>query len=69
MNNWILTFDDTFFLTLAGILVGLCGLSIRFCYKSKCKTIDFCGVHIERDITMEEKIDEIEMVKGDESKI
>ena len=68
MNNWTI-FDDTFWLTLAGILVGLCGLSIRFCYRSKCKTIDFCGVHIERDIEMEEKIDEIEMARGDESKV
>ena len=67
MNNWTI-FDDTFWLTLAGILVGLCGLSIRFCYRSKCKTIDFCGVHIERDIEMEEKIDEIEMARGDETK-
>jgi len=67
MNNWTI-FDDTFWLTLAGILVGLCGLSIRFCYRSKCRTIDFCGEHIERDIEMEEKIDEIEMAKGDESK-
>jgi len=67
MNTWTI-FDDTFWLTLAGILVGLCGLSIRFCYRSKCRTIDFCGVHIERDIEMEEKIDEIEMARGDESK-
>jgi len=68
MNNWTI-FDDTFWLTLAGILVGLCGLSVRMCYRSKCRVIDFCGVHIERDIEVEEKIDEIEMAKGDESKV
>jgi hypothetical protein len=59
MTVWYSTFDDAFWLTLSGILVGVCGLSIRFCYRSKCKTIDCCGIHIERDIENEEKIDEL----------
>jgi hypothetical protein len=56
MSDWS-TFDDTFFLTLAGLLIGVCGLSIRFCYRSKCKKIDLCGIHIERDVDVEEVID------------
>ena len=55
-NNWEI-FDDTFWLTLSGLLVGLCGLSIRFCYRSKCRSIDFCGVHIVRDVDVEGDID------------
>ena len=30
-------------------------------YKSKCKNIDCCGCHIERDVEAEEKYDEKEM--------
>ena len=55
------TFDDTFFLTLTGILIGFCGLTARMCYKSKCKTIDCFGLHIVRDTEEEEKIDEIDL--------
>jgi hypothetical protein len=61
VDKWISTFDDTFFLTLAGIVVGLVGLSIRFCYRSKCKTIDCWGLHIVRDVENEEKLDEMEI--------
>jgi hypothetical protein len=57
MSDWISTFDDAFFLTLAGLLVGVCGLSIRFAYRSKCKKIDMCGIHIERDVDVEEELD------------
>lgn len=61
------TFDDTFFLTLTGILIGFCGLTARMCYKSKCKTIDCFGLHIVRDIDAEEKIDEIDLqLHGDD---
>jgi hypothetical protein len=63
MSEWN-TFDDTFFLTLAGLLVGVCGLSIRFAYRSKCKKIDMCGIHIERDVDVEEVID----IQVDENK-
>jgi hypothetical protein len=59
------TFDDTFFLTLAGLLVSVCGLSIRYCYRSKCKTIDMCGIHIVRDVDAEVELDEQEN-KNDE---
>jgi hypothetical protein len=30
-------------------------------YKSKCTEIDVCCIHIKRDVTSEEKIDEIQM--------
>ena len=33
------------------------------CYKSKCKKFDCLGIHIERDIDNEEKLDEQELAK------
>jgi hypothetical protein len=59
MSNWMEIYDDTFWLTLSGILVGVCGLSLRMCYKSKCRIIDCFGLHIVRDIDNEAVIDEL----------
>ena len=42
--------------TSSGLFLALC----RMLYKSKCKTIKFCGCEIDRDVAGEEKIDEIE---------
>ncbi len=48
----------TFFLTtMCGFLLALG----RQMYKSKCKEIHCCCVHIVRDVEGEEKIDEIQM--------
>lgn len=30
------------------------GLCVRYCYKLRCSSIDCCGVHIQRDIVMED---------------
>ena len=37
---------------------------ISMCYKSKCKKFDCLGIHIERDIDNEEKLDEQEIAKS-----
>ena len=66
--SWIEVFDDTFFLTLAGIITGCITLSIRFCYRSKCKTFDCWGVHIVRDVVNEEILDVLELENRTESK-
>ena len=48
----------TFFITtMCGFLLALG----RQMYKSKCTEIDVCCIHIKRDVTSEEKIDEIQM--------
>jgi len=55
------TFDDTFWLTLSGILVGVIGLGIRSCYKSKCAVIEMGCIKVTRNIDDEKEIDEMEM--------
>ena len=37
---------------------------ISMCYKSKCKKFDCLGIHIERYIDNEEKLDEQEIAKS-----
>jgi hypothetical protein len=56
---WFNTFDDTFFISITGILVGVIGLSIRFCYRSKCYRIECGCLKIYRDTEDEKEIDEI----------
>lgn len=45
--------------TTSGIILKLLSL----CYKSKCKTFHCWGIHIERDVIVEEEIDERELNK------
>jgi hypothetical protein len=40
MNQEI--FDDTFWLTLSGIIVGVLGILIRYCFLSKCDNVSVC---------------------------
>jgi hypothetical protein len=68
---WFNTFDDTFFITITGILVGVVGLSIRFCYRSKCYRIECGCIKIYRDTEDEKEIDEMVIethVEEDEEK-
>ena len=42
----------------------MCGFLLalgRQMYKSKCREIDICCIHIKRDVETEEKIDEIQL--------
>jgi hypothetical protein len=52
-------FGDSFWLTLAGLLIGAFGLSIRFCYRSKCYKIECGCLKIYRDTEDEKEIDEM----------
>ena len=50
----------SFFLTSTiGCILGL----VKMLYKSKCKRCSICGISVERDVELEEKIDELEMEK------
>ena len=51
----------TFLITsVIGCIMGI----LRMIYKSKCKRFRWCGVVIERDIEVEEKIDELELQRS-----
>lgn len=46
----------TFFISSTiGLLLGVA----RMLYKSKCRSVACCGLHIDRDVEGEEKLDEM----------
>jgi len=47
--------DTVGYITLAGIVVVALSSLIRYCYRSKCSTIDVCcgAIHIERNTDKE----------------
>jgi len=49
--------DGFFFLSLTTLICGGLTLLIRFAYKSKCKSVEFCCIKIDRDIENEVKED------------
>jgi hypothetical protein len=50
-------FWNNLVMTASGILLAV----IAVCYKSKCSHIRMCGLDIERNVEVEEDIDEMEM--------
>jgi hypothetical protein len=60
------TFDGVFFITITTLLIGFFGLSVRTCYKSKCKKFECCCFKFERDITSELKED-LEIIEHGET--
>ena len=65
MGIWFETFDSVFWITLATILTGSIGLSIKYCLKSKCGHINFCCgcLEINRNVELEveEEMKEMEL--------
>ena len=63
MSVWN-TFDDTFWLTLAGIIVGVLGILIRYCFLSKCDNVSICfgilKVHRAVELEMPNVEDDLE---------
>ena len=55
--------NDAMFIVLINSTVIVILKLISMCYKSKCKKFDCLGIHIERDIDNEEKLDEQELAK------
>ena len=57
-------FDDTFWLTLAGIIVGVLGVLIRYCFLSKCDNVSICfgilKVHRAVELEMPNVEDDLE---------
>ena len=46
-----------FYLSVLTLLCSSLALSIKYCYKSKCKTCECCGFKITRDIESEKEAD------------
>jgi hypothetical protein len=51
--------DGVFFISLATILVGAFGVSVKYCLKSKCEHFSFCYglLHIDRRVDLETQVD------------
>jgi hypothetical protein len=49
--------NGMFYLSIATLLCTFLTLSIKYCYKSKCKEVSFCCIKISRDIETELKED------------
>ena len=68
--SWIETYDGVFFISLATILVGAFGVSVKYCLKSKCEHFSMCFglVDIDRrvDLEVQEHIRELELGVKDE---
>lgn len=45
---------EIFWLSFTSMSFAFAGLCVRYCYKLRCSSIDCCGVHIQRDIMMED---------------
>jgi hypothetical protein len=61
--------NDAMFIVLINSSVIVILKLISMCYKSKCKKFDCLGIHIERDIDNEEKLDEQEIVAKSISRV
>jgi hypothetical protein len=69
--SWIDTYDAVFFISLATILVGAFGVSVKYCLKSKCEHFSLCCglLNIDRrvDLEVQEEIKAMELgIKDDE---
>ena len=45
--------NGMFYLSIATLICTFMTLSIKYCYKSKCKEVKFCCIKITRDIEIE----------------
>lgn len=61
--------DGIFFLSIGTMFIGLLHFTIRYCYKSKCKSFSCCCFQITRDIENEVKEDLTVQKSSSEEKI
>jgi len=62
-------YSEAFWISIAGLLFGFLGLTIRVCLKSKCDRVDCCCLKIHRAVDLEEKFEEKELEMGVENKV
>lgn len=56
-----MTISEPLFIILITSISGILMKLISMCYKSKCKSVDCFGIHILRDVVIEEDYDEKEL--------
>ncbi len=71
--RWTDQYNDVFFISLATLLVGAFGLSIKYCLRSKCDDISLCCglLKIHRNVDLEAQIEQKELelgIRDDEEK-
>lgn len=57
--TWFNEFDSVFWITLATLLTGFIGLTVKYCLKSKCSNIRICYGCLEIDRAVELEQNEI----------
>jgi hypothetical protein len=59
-------FNSAFWLTITGVLTAFISGSLVYAIKSKCSKCNFCYglINIERNVEIEEKIEELELERG-----
>ena len=70
MSGWIQEFDGIFWMSLATILVGAFGVSVKYCLKSKCEHLTLCCglLKIDRRVDLEVQSELRQMEMGIEEK-
>lgn len=53
-----ITSSESFWIAIGTMVCAFMSLSTRYCYKSKCKEISVCCIHIKRDVVDEIAIDQ-----------
>ena len=56
-------FTEVFFSFLITSIIGLIMGIARMLYKSKCRQFSCCGFHVDRDVEVEEKLDEMVVMR------
>jgi hypothetical protein len=51
--------SEIFWTFLCTSIIGCCLATSRMIYRSKCRSVDCCGIKIVRDVRVEEHLDEI----------
>lgn len=58
---WYDEFDSVFWITVGTLFSGVMGLTVKYCLKSKCDSVNICWGGIEIHRNTEQEIDEIEI--------
>jgi hypothetical protein len=66
MSSSSYSIDGVFWITLSGAVIGVVGLAMKYCLRSKCIEINFCYglIVVKRDVVSEEKQADFQIQHG-----